>query len=324
MKKWLAILAGLVIMIPLAACGNKAVATTSGGKITESAYYSSMKSTSSGKQVLQQMILNKVLEKEYGDNVKKSEVTKEYNAYKAQYGSSFSSVLSQSGMTASSLKEQIRSNLLLKEAVKDYSKITQAQIDKQWKKFEPEVTTAHILVSSKDDAQSVIDELNSDSSDKKWSTFKKLAKSKSTDTTTASTGGKLSAFDNTDTTLASAYRKAAFQLKTGEYSAEPVKTSDGYEVIYMIKHPNKGTEKSNRAKLKDQIITSNMNNSTKLHNVVSKVLKKGHVSIKDNDLKSILDDYLTSSSSSSSTSSSTSSSSTSSSSSSDSSSSASE
>ena len=57
-KKALAILAGISLMLPLAACGNKAVATTSGGKITESEYYSSMKQTSAGKQVLQQMILD--------------------------------------------------------------------------------------------------------------------------------------------------------------------------------------------------------------------------------------------------------------------------
>jgi len=38
--------------------------------------------------------------------------------------------------------------------------------------------------------------------------------------------------------------------------------------------------------------------STVLHNVVAKVLKKGNVSIKDSDLKNILSDYLSSSSSS--------------------------
>ena len=65
-KKLIAIIAGAALMMPLAACGNKAVATTSGGKITESEYYSSMKQTSAGKQVLQQMILDKVLEKQYG------------------------------------------------------------------------------------------------------------------------------------------------------------------------------------------------------------------------------------------------------------------
>ncbi|KIS04062.1 peptidylprolyl isomerase [Paucilactobacillus wasatchensis] len=301
MKKWLAILAGVALMVPLAACGNKAVATTSGGKITESAYYSSLKSTSSGKQVLQQMILNKVLEKQYGDDVSKAAVTKEYNTYKSQYGTSFSTVLSQNSMTTSSLKEEIRSNLLLKEAVKDHTKITQKAINKQWKSFEPKVQTAEILVAKKSTAQDIIDTLNSTSGNK-LKAFNKLAKSKSTDTSNKSTGGVVSAFDNTDTSLASAYKKAAFKLKTGEYTTSPVKTSSGYQVIYMIKNPGKGTEKQHTADLKEQIITEDMSNSTKLHSVVTKVLKKGNVSIKDSDLKNILDDYLSTSSSSTSTS----------------------
>lgn len=288
-------------MVPLAACGSKAVATTSGGKITESAYYSSLKGTSSGKQVLQQMILNKVLEKQYGSKVSKSAVTKEYNSYKSQYGSSFSSVLSQNGMTTSQLKDEIRSNLLLKAAVKDHTTITTKDINKQWKKYQPKVQTAEILVSKKATAQSIIDQLNSASSADRWKTFKKLAKSKSTDTTNKSTGGKVSAFDNTDSSLDSSYKKAAFALKTNEYTTSPVKTSSGYQVIYMIKNPGKGTKSQHIADLKEQIIETDMSNSTVLHNVVSKVLKKGNVSIKDNDLKNILDDYLTSSSSSSTT-----------------------
>lgn len=122
MKKWFVALATVLMGLTLAACGSKTVATTSGGKITESEYYSSLKNTSSGKQVLQQMILDKVLEKQYGDKVKTSQVTKQYNTYKKEYGSSFKSVLSQSGMTASQLKQQIRDNLLLKEAVKATSR----------------------------------------------------------------------------------------------------------------------------------------------------------------------------------------------------------
>ncbi len=117
MKKWFVALAGVMLSLTLAACGSKTVATTSGGKITESQFYSSLKNTSSGKQVLQQMILNKVLDKQFGSKVKDSDVTKEYNSYKKQYGSSFNSVLQQSGMTASQLKQQIKSNLLLKEAL---------------------------------------------------------------------------------------------------------------------------------------------------------------------------------------------------------------
>ena len=101
MKKWFAALAGVLLTFTLAACSSKTVATTSGGKITESQYYDSMKKTTSGKQVLQQMILDKILEGKYGDKVTDKAVNKEYNKYKKQYGSSFSTVLAQNGMTAS-------------------------------------------------------------------------------------------------------------------------------------------------------------------------------------------------------------------------------
>ena len=143
-------------MVPLAACGNKAVATTSGGKITESEYYSSMKATSNGKQVLQQMILDKVLQKEYGKQVSDKQVNAEYNSYKSQYGSQFSAILQQNGLTEKSLKQQIRSNLLLQAAVRDYSHITNKQINKQWTKYQPKVQTAEILVGSKSEAEDII------------------------------------------------------------------------------------------------------------------------------------------------------------------------
>ncbi|WP_267202463.1 peptidylprolyl isomerase [Limosilactobacillus kribbianus] len=293
-KKLLAIVAGVALMMPLAACGNKAVATTSGGKITESEYYSSMKQTSQGKQVLQQMILDKVLQKEYGSKVSDKQVNAQYNSYKSQYGSQFSTVLQQNGLTEKTLKQQIKSNLLLQAAVRDYSHITNKQINKQWKKYQPKVKTAEILVGSKSEAQDIIDQLNN--SDNKYKTFKKLAKSKSTDSSNKNNGGKVAAFDNTDTQLDSAYKKAAFKLKTGEYTTTPVKTDDGYQVIYMIEHPAKGKKSQHISGLRNQIVQQNMNNSTFLHKVVSNVLKKGNVSIKDNDEKNILDDYLNSNS----------------------------
>ncbi|WP_020089248.1 peptidylprolyl isomerase PrsA [Levilactobacillus parabrevis] len=305
MKKWFIALAGLLLTVTLAGCGNQTVATTSGGKITESAYYSSLKGTSSGKQVLQQMILNKVLEKQYGSKVKKTAVTKQFNTYKAQYGSSFKSVLAQSGMTESSLKTEIRSNLLLKEAVKDNVTVTDAQYKKQFKSYEPEVTVAHILVSKKSTANTVINDLKDTKKSDMTSEFTKLAKKYSTDTATKNKGGKLSAFDSTDTSLDSTFKKAAFKLKTGEYTATPVKTQYGYHVILMLKNPGKGTMNQHKAELKKQIIDNDMNDSTVLHNVVAKVLKKGDVSIKDNDLKNILSDYLSSSKSSKTTSSAT-------------------
>lgn len=290
-KKLLAIFAGITLMLPLAACGNKAVATTSGGKITESEYYSSMKQTSEGKAVLQQMILDKVLEKQYGKEVSDSQVNKEYNSYKSQYGSSFSAVLQQQGLTTKSFKQQIRSRLLLEAAVRHYSTFSNAALNKQWKKFQPKVQTAEILVGSSEDAQNIINQLDSTSGNK-LKEFKKLAKSKSTDTSTKASGGIVPAFDNTSSSVDSAYKKAAFKLQAGEYTKEPVKTDNGYVVIYMIKHPTKGAKSAHINDLKTQIVEENMNNQAFMQKVVSKVLKKGNVSIKDNDLKNILDGYL--------------------------------
>ena len=290
-KKLLAIIAGIAVMMPLAACGNKAVATTSGGKITQDEYYSSMKSTSQGKAVLQQMILDKVLQKQYGKEVSKADVNKEYNSYKSQYGSSFSAVLEQQGLTEKSFKDQIKSRLLLQAAVRHYSTFSNSAINNQWKKYEPKVQTAEILVGSEDDANDIINQLNS-ASGNKYKKFKKLAKSKSTDSSNKSTGGIVPAFDNTSTSVDSAYKKAAFKLKTGEYTKEPVKTDNGYQVIYMVKHPAKGAKSAHISDLKTQIVEQNMNNQSFMEKVISKVLKKGNVSIKDKDLQNILSQYL--------------------------------
>jgi len=297
MKKWLIALAGVLMVFTLAGCGSKTVASTSGGKVTESEYYSSMKGTSSGKQVLQQMILNKVLEKDYGKKVSDKTVTKQYNTYKSQYGTSFSTVLSQNGLTTKTFKEQIRSNLLLKEAVKDKAKVTDAALKKQWKSYEPKVTVQHILVAKSSTADDVLKELKKDSSE---ANFTKLAKKYSTDSNSKSNGGKLSAFDNTNTSYSSKFLTAAFKLKNGEYTTSAVKTSDGYEIIRMIKNPGKGKMSDHTADLKKQIYDNDMSDSTVLHNVVAKVLKSGNVSIKDKDLKDILSSYLSTSSSSSS------------------------
>ncbi|GBG94484.1 peptidylprolyl isomerase [Ligilactobacillus salitolerans] len=298
MKKWVTGLAAILMAFSLAAC-SKTVATTSGGKITESEYYDSMKKTSSGKQVLQQMILDKVLEGNYGKKVSDKKVTAQYNTAKKQYGSSFNSILQQNGMTKSSYKKQLRSSLLLQEAVKANTKVTNKQLQKQWKSYQPKVTVGHILLKGNDagkkQAETIIASLKKDGS---YKNFKALAKKYSTDTQTKNSGGKLPAFDNTDTSLVSAFKNAAFKLKQGEFTAQPVKTSYGYHVIYSIKNPGKGKLSDHKAELKKQILDDKMQDSTYMQKVISKELKKGKVNIKDSDLKDILSDYIGTSSSS--------------------------
>ncbi len=182
-------------------------------------------------------------------------------------------------MTASQLKDSIRSNLLLKQAVKDNITITDAQLQTQFKSYQPKVTVNEILVSKKTTANKVISEL------KDGKSFSSLAKKYSTDTATKNKGGRISPFDNTNTTLDSNFKKAAFKLKNGEYTKTPVKTQYGYQIIQMVNHPSKGTWKQHESELKNQIVTSKMSDSNTLHSVVSKVLKKGKVTIQDKDLQ---------------------------------------
>lgn len=297
MKKWLTGLAAVMLTFTLAAC-SKTVATTSGGKITESEYYDKMKKTDSGKQQLQQMILDKVLEGNYGKKVSDKKVDKQFNAAKKQYGSSFNAVLQQSGFTKSAYKEQLRSSLLLQEAVKANTKITNKALKKQWKSYEPKITVAHILLkgnaAGKKQAETIIASLNKDGS---YKNFKALAKKYSTDTQTKNNGGKLPAFDNTDTSLVGAFKNASFKIQQGKFTTEPVKTSYGYHVIYSIKNPGKGKMSAHKAELKKQILNNKMQSSTYMQKIISKELKKGKVNIKDNDLKNILSDYIGSSSS---------------------------
>ena len=83
-----------------------------------------MKKSQAGKSTLANMIINRALEQQYGKYVSQKKVDKQYNNYKKQYGSQFSAVLQQNGMTASSFKQNIKTNLLSEKALKHIKKVT--------------------------------------------------------------------------------------------------------------------------------------------------------------------------------------------------------
>ncbi len=154
--------AGVLMSLSLAACGagGKSVATTNGGKITQEDFYNKLKKSPQGKQQLQQMILHKVLEKQYGDKVKNSDVDKQLNQYKSQYGSQFKALLQQQGMTESTLKQSLKDQLMLKQAVMARTDFSNKQLEKQFKSFQPKVTVQTIMTKDKDTAQNAINDLN--------------------------------------------------------------------------------------------------------------------------------------------------------------------
>lgn len=86
-----------------------------------------------------------------------------------------------------------------------------------------EVKAAHILVEKEDEAKAIIAQL------KKGGDFAKLAKEKSKDAAAAAQGGDLGYF--TKDAMVEPFANAAFSMKPGEVSKEPVKTQFGYHII---------------------------------------------------------------------------------------------
>lgn len=102
----------------------------------------------------------------------------------------------------------------LNKAYQDYLKENPAQ---------EEVKAAHILVEKEDEAKAIIAQL------KKGGDFAKLAKEKSKDAAAAAQGGDLGYF--TKDAMVEPFANAAFAMKPGEISKEPVKTQFGYHII---------------------------------------------------------------------------------------------
>ena len=287
-KKAAAVIAVAGIALSTAACssGNKTVASYKGGKITQQEYYDEMKKSQSGKTALANMLINHILEQQYGDKVSKKQVDKQYNNYKKQYGNQFEAVLQQNGMTVSSFKQNLKTNLLSEAALKDIKKISKSQEEKAWKAYQPKVTVQHILVSKKSKAEQITAEL------KNGKSFKSLVKKYSLDTGTKNNAGKLPAFDSTDNSLDPSFKAAAFKLKTGETTKSPIKSQSGYHIIRMIKHPAKGTFASHKKEIDNQIYQTMSQDQQTMHEVISKVIKKAGVDIKDKDLKDVLAAYV--------------------------------
>ena len=288
-KKGAAAVAAIGVALSMAACSNQSkstVASYKGGKITEQEYYDEMKKSQAGQSTLANMIINRTLEQQYGDKVPQSKVNKQYDNYKKQYGSQFSAVLQQNGMTASTFKQNLKTNLLSEAALKSIKKISKSQEEKAWKTYQPKVTVQHILVANKSTAEKVIKDL------KDGKSFASLAKKYSLDTATKNKEGKLPAFDSTDTTLDSSFKTAAFKLKTGEVTSTPVKSQSGYHVIKMISHPAKGKFADHKKTIDDEIYASMTQDQSIMREVIATVLKKADVSIKDSDLKNVLSSYV--------------------------------
>ncbi len=254
-------------------------------KVTQEEFYKELKSSPSSKTILANLLIYDALKAQYGKKLDVKKVNTEYSNYKERYGSQFDNFLAQGAYTKASFKRMIQINLLSRIALESQIKPTDKQLKAAWKDYQPSVSVQHILTTSKTTAEQVIEQLNNGES------FSSLAKKYSVDSSTSSDGGKLAAFNQENKNLDSTFKNAAYKLKDGEYTKTPVKVTNGYEIIKMVKHPDKGNFESSKAELTKELYNKWAANSTVMKNVISQVLKDQKVKITDKDLQSALDQY---------------------------------
>ena len=116
MKKAMLALAATSV-IALSACGTSSsdkIVTSKAGDITKEEFYNQMK-TQAGKQVLNNMVMEKVLIKNY--KVDDKEVDKKFDEMKKQVGDQFDTLMKQQGLKEETVKNGVRASLAQEQAI---------------------------------------------------------------------------------------------------------------------------------------------------------------------------------------------------------------
>lgn len=153
-----------------------------------------------------------------------------------------------------------------------------AVYDEQIAKLKPEqeISARHILVKTEDEANAIIKDLNAGAD------FAEIAKTKSLDTGSGTSGGDLGYF--TRNQMVKPFEDAAFALKKGEIS-KPVETEFGWHVIRVDDIRERALPTFEE--VKDQITASLV--QTKLQDLVQKLRTDAKIEILDPELKKVID-----------------------------------
>ncbi|SFV49801.1 Peptidyl-prolyl cis-trans isomerase PpiC [hydrothermal vent metagenome] len=126
------------------------------------------------------------------------------------------------------MKEQLDNAIVSESEAKEFYEANKAKFN-----MPPKLEARHILLKDEKTAKEIIAELKDLKGKELVDKFAELAKSKSTGPT-GKDGGKLPPF--TKGQMVPEFEAAAFALKDGQVTQEPVKTQFGYHVILLEKH----------------------------------------------------------------------------------------
>ena len=297
-KKFLAGAITLLSVATLAACSTSSqgadLISMKGDVITEHQFFEEVKNNPTAQQVLLNMTIQKVFEKQYGSEVSDKDVDDAVAEEQKKYGDSYQTVLARAGMTAESRKQQIRTSKLVEYAVKKAAEaeLTDENYKKAYDEYTPEVTAQVIKLDSEDKAKEVLAKAQESGAD-----FAQLAKDNSTDEKTKANGGEIT-FDSASTELPAAVKKAAFALDVDGVS--DVITAPGTQAytsnFYIVKLTKKSEKSANwedyKEKLQSIILTQKQNDATFVQGVIGKELQAANIKVKDQTFQTIFTQYI--------------------------------
>ncbi|MGX5432234.1 peptidylprolyl isomerase PrsA [Bacillus toyonensis] len=276
MKKAMLALAATSV-IALSACGTGSssdkIVTSKAGDITKEEFYNQLK-TQAGKQVLNNMVMEKVLIKNY--KVEDKDVDKKFDEMKKQYGDQFDTLLKQQGIKEETIKTGVRAQLAQEKAIE--KTITDKELKENYK---PEIKASHILVKDEATAKKVKEELGQGKS------FEELAKQYSEDTGSKEKGGDLGYF--TAGKMVKEFEDAAYKLKKDEVS-EPVKSQFGYHIIKVTDIKEQKPFDEVKGDIKKDLVQKKAQDAAFMNDLMMKEIKKADVKVDDKDLKDLFEE----------------------------------
>lgn len=282
--------------------GTQPVATIDGMTLTADELYEDMKDIYSVSSLLDKLD-TKILTDKYPDTDEMDdEVTSQaenyYKAYEQYYKMSKEDFLKQNGFnTEKKFLEYLKLNNRRTKYVKEYTEneVTDKEIDKYYEdKVYGDINTKHMLVkvdsSASDDDKKEAENLAKE-------IISKLDEGKTFDEVKEEYKDKITyeelGYKSYNAALEEAYKNAMKNLKDGEYSKEPVKTSYGYHIVYRIDQKEKPALEDIKDQIKEEIADEKISNDKNLYYVaLDKMRENANLKFEDTVLKEKYDNYM--------------------------------
>lgn len=175
--------------------------------------------------------------KKQGITCSNKETSDAYNDFKSMAGGekAYRDLLKRSGMTDTQFKAEVKNRVIISKLMDKVTAgvtVTAEEARRYYKehpgKYGKQVRVAHILVKTKEEALSVIEQL------KKGADFEELARKVSIEPAAKQTGGVLPGYIEESASYVQEFKDAAMKLDAGEITEEPVATEFGYHVIKVL------------------------------------------------------------------------------------------